>query len=304
MRTRIPALVGVIAVVGVVALLLLVPLPLRWHGGWQTSFFDLGHVPLFAVVTVCLWLLLGRSLFWAALISLVLAALGEVLQYELAWGRTGDFADFVRGAVGVGIACVGVHAWQGPRTARRLTAHALAVAALLAWPLADTGPALLDAYEGYRAFPTLAEFQTPRELGRWECTQSVLRLADDPAQPGAPAGRLELLPGPEKYPGAELDPVVRDWNGYHRICCAFAVEGEPLQVVFSLRTEGRHGHTTHYQVEKRYEPGEQTACLDLATAVAAGRPDPLDLGDVRKFHVFIIRPGHPHVLWLHRIWVE
>jgi hypothetical protein len=243
-------------------------------------------------------------LFWAALISLVLAGLGEILQYQLHWGRTGDFGDFVRGALGIGIACVVVRAWRGPRSAPRLAAHALAVVALLTWPLAETGPTLLDAYEGYRAFPTLAAFQTSRELGRWECAQAVLRLAEDPAQPGAPAGRLVLLPGPEKYPGAELEPVVRDWRGYRRVCCAFAVEGGPLPVVFSLRTEGRQGHTNHYQVGKLYGAGEQTLCLDLATAVPAGHPDPLDLSDVRNFHVFIRRPEHPRVLWLHRVWLE
>jgi hypothetical protein len=301
MRAGLARLGGVGLVLGAVAFLLLTPFPEDWHATWSSKFFDLGHVPLFATVTVCLWWLLGRSLLWASAIALFLAGLGEVLQYEMAWGRSGDVPDFIRGALGVGAAGVLLHAWKGPWTAGRLALHALAVITLVAWPVLDAFPSLLDAYAAYRAFPTLASFSSSWELERWECQQAELtRVAD----PNGWAGRLELRPGPAKYPGAELETVVRDWTGYRRVCCAFAVEGAPLRVVFSLRGRGEPGRSTHFQTEQVYEPGTHTFCLDLAAAAAAARPVSLDLRHMHTFHVFTYRPERPRVLRLFRVWLE
>src|SRR5262249_14345902 len=171
MWARLQSVAGATVAVAVVALLLLMPLPQRWQGAWQGQFFDLGHGPLFASLTIWLWLSLRRSLLWSSLISLLVAALAELIQDHV--GRTGSVSDFVRGALGVLAADVALHAWQGPRTVRRLGGHALAIIALVAWPVADAAPWLLDAWDGYRAFPTLADFATTRQLLRWDCQPAV-----------------------------------------------------------------------------------------------------------------------------------
>ena len=58
---------------------------------------------------------------------------------------------------------------------------------------------------------------------------------------GAPLteGKLEFHPGSERYPGAGLEHVVRDWSGHRRICWSFTFEGEPLTLFFSLRGANR-----------------------------------------------------------------
>ena len=90
---------GAILAILLVVAVLLVPLPGRWHGRWQSKFFDLGHLPLFAALTTCLWFLLGRRWLWPVLCSLLVAGLAELVQDH--FGRTGNWADFVRGALGV-----------------------------------------------------------------------------------------------------------------------------------------------------------------------------------------------------------
>jgi hypothetical protein len=286
-----------------VAVLLLMPLPPYWHGRWQAHFLDLGHVPLFFALTLALaWVWRGR-LLGPVLIALAAAGLAEVIQPH--FGRTGDVLDFVRGALGTLAAAAVLRAWRGPRTAGRLAAHGLAVLALLAWPLVDEVPWLLDAYRGARAFPTLADFDTSGELLRWECLQAELTREPDPERPGRWVGRLVMLPGEESYPGAYLEPVVRDWSGYRHVCCTFTVKGEPLRLVFSLRSSSREaGRSTHYQEEKVYPPGEHRACLDLDGAARKARPLPLDLTRVRNLHIFTYDPEQARVVRLHRVWLE
>src|SRR5207244_266808 len=93
-------LAAALASAAVVALLL-IPFPDRWHGPWQSKFFDLGHVPLFAALTLFLWRVLRRRWLPCA-ISLSLAGLTEVAQAFT--GRSADVLDFLRGAAGVGAA--------------------------------------------------------------------------------------------------------------------------------------------------------------------------------------------------------
>jgi hypothetical protein len=301
MRARTKAL-GAAAALALVTGLLLVPLPHSWEGPWQSKLFDLGHVPLFFTLTLVLWLTLNRSWAWALGIALGLGLLAELVQPY--FRRTGSLLDFVRDVLGAALAVVVVRAWQGPRTALRLAGHALAVVALLAWPVADAAPRLLDAYEGYREFPTLADFATGGQMLRWHCSQATLQRLPDPEQPSGWSGRLELLPGVKKYPSAVLEPVVRDWSSWQRLCCSFAVEGEPLVVVLSIRGRGSGDASTHYQFEKTYAARAHTVRVDLATVARRARPTPLDLSEVRYVQLFIYRPDRPRTVVLHRIWLE
>ena len=91
-------------------------------------------------------------------------------------GRSGNWADFLRGACGI----LAVAAWYGwpacltvqqaaasrPARAGGGLAHWLArswrplllTALLLIWPLAEAYPILVDAWSGWRQFPVIASF--------------------------------------------------------------------------------------------------------------------------------------------------
>jgi hypothetical protein len=291
------ALAGGLGAVALAALLLLMPFPAGSGGDWRGKVLDLGHVPLFAVLAGWLWLTLGRGWTWPVVISLTLAALTELVQGAV--GRSGNVADFLRSALGVAAAVMFVRAWQQPRTVLRVTGHLLALVLILAWPVADALPWLLDAWEGYQAFPTLADFGTARQELRWGRKQASLHREADPRQASGWSGRLELFPGPLRYPSASLKPVLRDWSAYRQVACSFTVVGEPLVLVISIR-----GSSTHHQFEKVYPPGEHTVRADLAEVARRARPEPLDLTDVRHFQVFTYRPEQPRTVYLHRIWLE
>jgi len=289
--------------VGAVMTSLLMPLPARWHGNWQGRFFDLGHVPLFALLTLVLWRVLRGSWHGPVLVSLALAALAEVVQGYC--GRSASFLDFVRGALGVGIAVVMVHGWRGPRSARRLATHGLAALGLLAWPVWDAGPHLLDAYEGWRSFPTLADFRTSRQTLRWDCQQALLERLPDQGTPGGYLGRINFLPGPADYPGAVLQPVIRDFTAFRRLCWSIATADESVTIVFSVRSaRDNMSLSDHYQFARTFAAGAHRVVVDLAAVAPKAQPGPLDLSNVVAVQVFVVRPERAVTMDVKRIWLE
>jgi hypothetical protein len=303
MPTHLKSLIVAVLASGTVLFLLLTPLPESWHGQWQAKFFDLGHVPLFAGLTLLLWWGLRGPWRWPVLISLTLAAVAELVQGY--FGRSGNLPDFIRGALGVALAVVIVHAWRGRGTVWRLAGHGLLVLVLLAWPISDSGPYLLDAYEGWRSFPTLADFRGSREVLRWDCQQAILARIADPDKPGVWQGRLEFLPGPADYPGAALQPIIRDFTRFRRLCWLLSTEADTLDVVFSVRSRPDGASpSSHYQFERTFAAGEHRVTVDLAAVASKARPGRLDLSNIVMVQVFMVRPEKGQTIYIKRIWLE
>jgi hypothetical protein len=282
--------------------LLFLPLPREWSRGWRVTLLDFGHVPLFAAL-VFIWTPRDRPVWRTLLFAVALAGAVELVQKFV--DRTADWGDFVRGAIGALCAALLILAWRSRRRPVLAVGCALLAAGSLAWPVLDSGPRLLDAYEGYRAFPVLADFRTDRELGRWWHVQASLSQTPDPAQPGRWVGRLDLTPGDSPYPTAGLEPVVGNFRRYRWLCCSIEVEGEPLLIFTSVRGGPVvDGSTVHYQVGRVYGPGPHMIRLDLPETAMQAHPEPLDLTDVRTVQFYTIRPKAVRTMLIRCIWLE
>jgi hypothetical protein len=271
------------------------PLPESWNGAWQGHLQDLGHVPLFAGLTIALSVGLGRPLYQCVLIAVGLAALAEVVQGAV--GRSGSWPDLLRGALGAFAGAALVRAWGERRSVKAAIAYLAVVVALIAWPVLDAAPHLIDAAEGYRDFPALASFKTDRELARWVPWQATFAREGDSA-------RLVMHPGPETYPCASLRPVKRDFRGHRWLCAEFTTEGEPYELYLSMRTGTAAGGTTHVDVGRVFPPGRHRVRLDLDAIGPKADPVPLELDDVRYVPFFVIRPAVPRAVVIHRVWLE
>jgi hypothetical protein len=292
-----------VVTLAVTCVLLLIPLPRGWHGGWRGELLDAGHVPLFAAVAVSLWVWLRPALVRPVLIAVAVAGLAEVVQHFV--GRTASWFDFLHGSLGALAAGACIRAWRDRRSPRRALGWFVLAVGLLTWPVVRFSPVLLDAVEGWGDFPTLAGFRTEREMMRWETHQAELTREADPQRPDGWSAQLTFQPGPEPYPGATLSPVVRDLSNYRWLCCSFAVDGAPLELVISIRGgPDVSGQTTHYQTERVYEPGEHVARVDLPAVAPLARPRPLDLSGTWFVQLFVDNPPAPRSIRLHRVWVE
>lgn len=285
--------VWVVLAAAATAALLLVELPAGRLGPWQNHILDFGHVPLFAALVLTLHAA-GWSLRGSLALAVAAAGAAEVVQPWV--GRSGGWADFFRGAAGAAAAAAVVRARATCR-ARRAAYAGLALA-LVAWPVAEVAPYLVDTADGWSAFPVLADFRTEREGRRWVFDQATV------ARDGG-AGRVVLHPGPEPYSAVALRPVVQDFRGHRWLCWEVRVHDRPVTLVVSVRSgAGREVGTTHVQVERRLAVGDQVVRLDLSDLGPKARPVPLDLAEIREVQLFAVRTPEPVTLDVTRVWLE
>ncbi|QJW98038.1 hypothetical protein [Frigoriglobus tundricola] len=295
-KTSRPARFTAIAAVAVTAVLLFAPLPAGGLGIWQGQILDFGHVPLFAVLVVALRAGMGPPLYRPLGAALALAGIAEVIQPFV--GRTGDWLDLLRGALGAFSAAAAIRAWESRRTRLQALAFLVLAVALPLGPIAEAAPYVMDTLESQRAFPVLATFSTDRELLRWERSQATLSRSSD-------GGHVDFLTGPGEYPGVALRPGVGNFSGYRWLCYEFRVVGAPVALATSVRTgTGAPDRTAHADVQQQYASGSHVARLDLEQLAAQGRPERLDLSDVRAVILFMVRPQQPRTIVLTRVWLE
>src|SRR5947209_2971532 len=104
---------------------------------------DACHVPLFAVLT---WLLVKLCppvwQLWIVAGAIGVACGAELVQPFV--GRSASWRDLVYGLIGVALATV----WLRMESRRLLRLSITAL--LIAWPVAQTGPVLIDAFQAWR----------------------------------------------------------------------------------------------------------------------------------------------------------
>ena len=285
------------------AVLLCLPLPLDWRTAWRSKLLDLGHVPLFALLTVCAYRsgLFGR---WSALgLATIVAGCGELVQQVV--HRSSDVADFLRGVIGAVLGILWLGVVDRPRTLQRLCFTSALTAVLLGWPVADALPKLWDAYAAYRSFPVLCDFQSRWESARWAKEHVTMDRVPDDQEGGRWLGRMVFYPDARGSGGAVLFPVVRDWTNYRQLCCEFSFIGEPLSILISIR-DGRKvsGPLKRFDLEREYTAGEHRITIDLSALARGEQFAPLDLSRVESFHYVVGNIDQPRTVYLRSVRLE
>jgi hypothetical protein len=287
-------------VLGLVAVVLVMPLPNHYRSPWLQKLMDLGHVPLFALLMVCVWLLVRRRIWLAIGIVTAMAIAAEIGQGFA--GRSQDPLDILRSLIGAAIGALALHLFRRPIRWRSITTGLVAVLALAAWPIWDSVPVLIDAVWAYRAFPVLSDFSSPWEARRWLLTGAVLER-----QPAADLGRpwIGQLHVDASGGAAILFPVVRDWSSYQRLSVTFSFAGDPLDILISVR-DGRPvaPPRRRFDLEQRYTAGKHGVVIDLVELGAGTRFAPLDLSRVQSFHFVVTQSAGPRTLFVHSVTLE
>lgn len=290
------------AILGLALVGLLVPLPNDYRCPWLFKCLDLGHVPLFFLITFCLAKVLGNRRITAIGLAALLAVLIEIVQSQI--DRSGDVWDVVRGWIGITIAALILYVPFRPRRWQPFVLTATLAILLLIWPIYDCGPVIVDAVSAYRSFPVLSDFQSRWEPLRWYIDGARLaRQATDERQQTW-AGCLQLQPGKESS-GVILFPVKRDWSHYDRVTCEFSFSGDPLRVLISIR-DGRKVHPPQrrFDLEKDFSAGRHCVVIDLHALAEGKEFAPIDLTHIQSFHFAAKELNQPRTLWLHRLELE
>ena len=299
-RYNAPAIVALVAGVG----LLLAPLPNSYRAPWVTKLLDLGHIPLFAMVTWIVWYLIGRRVILAGGLSVVLAGLLEGGQ--LFSGRNVDLEDALRSGLGVLLGCVGIRVACSAMSRLRGACVMLACGSLLlAWPVWDAVPVFVGAWRAYQAFPVVCDFRAPQDPARWRAYSATIHRESASASDCQWVGCMTRNAGSDAYWGGSLFPVVQDWSLYKEVCCEFSFSGEPLRILISVR-DGRKvaPPAQRFDSVDVYEPGTHRVCFDLSSLRRGGRFSPLDVTSIQSFHFEIQNATATQEVHLHRIFLN
>ncbi|MCC3154442.1 M28 family peptidase [Hymenobacter sp. BT770] len=155
---------------------------------WELLSFDTAaHAGVFLVLAGLSWFSLRRQRRWPALAlragraallgSIVFGGLIEVLQYNMALGRHGEWTDLLSDAIGAALA-VGVATAGAARLARRSPLRFPAwVGLLLAGAAIGARPAPAAAQDLFRARRTIAKLASPELHGRGYVQQGEHKAA-------------------------------------------------------------------------------------------------------------------------------
>ena len=286
-----------------VVAVLLAPLPSQYRATWVNRLLDLGHLPLFALLTISLWYASQRRVRIAFLLAVAIAGVMEICQ--LTFGRSASLFDFTTGVLGCLLAVVGLRAAQGPHTRARTAAHVALAMCLVAAPLAVALPVMLDAFRAYRSFPVLCEFATPLELHRWHGGDVEIGYVTETPSGSRSAARMRFAACPDGYCGAVLFPVIGDWSGYRRLCIDFAVEGEPIRISLSIRDGIKIDQLERrFRLDQTYQAGEHHVCIDLEALRAGEEFAPVDISRVQSFHIVMTGLEQPRTLFVYRVYLD
>ena len=151
----------------------------------------------------------------------------------------------------------------------------------------------------------LFDFESDAELDRfhWRC-HTLFSLSNEHATNGKKSLRLELYPS--DYPG--LVPMIekRDWGGYKALCFdIFNPEEKELRL--SVRIDDRKDYPNYndrYNKGFILKPGLNRMRIPLDTLVASGTGRKLNLRNICRLLIFMIRPQRRVVLFVDYLRLE
>jgi hypothetical protein len=287
-----------------------------------TEAYNLGHIPLFGVMAVCLFeasrsLLRGRELsdgahYLVAFVSVaVISLLSELAQLGVA-GREPQARDALHNMIGAGCFLALRAVWDnqlwrgGDEVHRRLLFAAAALVLLLAfWPLV-----VLSWHYGMRtaAFPTLADFASAWQQPFLYAPRVDREVVPAPAgwkgRAGEPVTRVTFRPRP--WPGIIIREPYPDWTGYSTVRFELYSElDEERPVVLSIEDEAHMDRRSdRYERVFVVEPGLNDFSVPMEEIRTAPAEREMDLSRITFMMLFTRRPAEAFELYVGDIWLE
>lgn len=267
------------------------------------AFWDLGHLPAFALWTFLLLrlsLLRERPFATQVVAALLFALAGGVLAegVQQLSGRVFDLRDIGRNLIGSALA-VAFLAPTPPLGRRLLPLLRGTSAAALLFSLLPAARILADDWQARRQFPLLAGFESPLEASRWGGGAVFSRSGEVAA-----AGRFSLRAdfSTDRYSGIFLNHFPRDWRGYRALRLdIFNPLSEPVRL--HLLLADRYHRENGWRLADRFNatcavvPGWSRITIDLEEASAAPAGRRMAMDEIECFGLFTAALPAPITLY-------
>jgi hypothetical protein len=273
------------------------------------SAWDLGHVVFFFAATLA-WLKWGWRAKtgsavrqWAlVLFCVTLVGLG-IEGVQVQFGRTGESSDLLRNLVGAVLALAFFGTGDSWRSGWKPTAVRTAALLFLFAAMSPFVVALADEISASRAFPVLADFETPFQLSRWE-SDVVLSVEKDTVRGGVGAMRVPLSTA--RYSKASLEFFPGDWSGASVLLASvFNPDLQPLALNIRVHDEWHDEHGQSYADRFNGVFTIKTGWNDLRIPVSDIRSGPrdrvLDLSQIAGLSFFTVELAQPRTIFIDQV---
>jgi VanZ family protein len=265
--------------------------------------WNLGHLWLFGIIGFFVGERLAQLSWRGFALALMAGALagGAIELLQLAIGRDCSLDDVIADTIGMAAGLL-----LGARTSLRrhralfgfATACVAVALAMQLWPVLRSA---VDAYNAWREFPVLADF----ENGALPSLQRE-RFGGTSADLIPEEGALRVALRAGRYPGFSLDDFPRDWRGWHSLVVDLDnPSGTDLAVTCRIH-DARHNQQYSDRFNRRLvlQPGRQQLRIDLAAVAVAPRGRAMDMSAIHFPMCFAIDLAQPRDLRIHAIRLE
>ena len=158
--------------------------------------------------------------------------------------------------------------------------------------------ALVACSGGAKGEQVLFDFESDAELDRihWKC-HTLFSLSGEHVSHGGRSLKLELYPS--DYPG--LTPMLEenDWRGYKALSFdVYNPEGKEIRLTVRIDDlEDYPDYGDRYTSSFRLQQGMNQVSIALDSLVTSGTDRKLDLGNIYRVLVFVVRPERKVVLY-------
>jgi len=272
------------------------------------SFWDMGHILYFALLTVLLsrWRLVSRlSLIWQwttiLTITLLLGVSIEILQYGTT--RSPNTGDVLRDLTGSLLVLVfGPLATKLQPSYRRLSLQlsVIVLTLVLLWPFARS---LIDEAISRDQFPLLSGFETPFEIYRW---QGGNRLSVESISAISDGKLLKLSLTTDKYSGAALRYFDGNWGSARTLKISFYnPDTDPLQITCRIHdlqhADGNQEYDDRYNRRFLLTPGWNQIEIDLDEVEASPSGRKMDMSRIRGLGFFAVSLPAPRIVYVDEV---
>lgn len=292
--------------VGVLGVLLFVGGPDGHDKRIYQTFWDLGHVPLFAILTVAVCRLpvcarLSVPVLAVVCTLLVLAGGFAIEWAQLLVGRSFEYADVLSDLLG---SYIGLSLYLALKPVMRPAGRAVLVILAMLLVLVSLKPmavVLADEYVMREEFPVLADFETPFELTRWDTNLAQLHVSREPVRYGEKSLRVDFMAG--EYPDITLRDFPGDWSGFKSVrFSVYSTLASPAEMVLKIydrqHASSGYEYADRFNRELNIDPGWNDIEVRMDDVSDAPEGRNMDLENITSFSLFMERLEQPAVFYV------
>ena len=271
--------------------LLFSPLPFSSYRPLTKALLDVGHIPLFVVLTAAISLLLPerRNKLRDILAVVILIVLFTEFAQQLT-GRSLSLRDMINDLYGAIIALLGLWAWKNRRDAFCPSLFVIAATMLLTVSLQRSLYEFRVEQWRKLRMPILSDFEDERDMQLWsplmfgnDNSASMERLHDE----FNGSHLLKVVTSKARWAGVEYDAGLMSWADYDFLLISFLNPGKQVRLTVRIDDDGdTQDYTSRFNQTFEIVPGASIVVIPIEDIKHGPKTRELNLRKIKRLLLF------------------